>query len=157
MPARFRRTLSIIIPSATIRGRNPLSLAKTGGVLGYGLLKAWLMLPRSEARGRSSASAAIRPFRRCSPRRLRGIPTLIHEQNAVMGRANRMLAPRVRAIATGFAGVLNRDPALAAKATHTGNPVRPAVIAAAATAYPPLDRRRDRCNFWCSAAARAPA
>ena len=56
-----------------------------------------------------------------------------------MGRANRMLAPRVRAIATGFAGILDRDPALAAKATHTGNPVRPAVIAAAATPYPPLD------------------
>ena len=70
---------------------------------------------------------------------LRGIPTLIHEQNAVMGRANRLLAPRVTAIATGFPGVLDREPALAAKATHTGNPVRPAVIAAAATPYPPLD------------------
>jgi len=69
---------------------------------------------------------------------LRGIPTLIHEQNAVMGRANRMLAPRVRAIATGFAGVLDNNPALAGKATHTGNPVRPAVIAAAAICYPPL-------------------
>ncbi|MBN8966591.1 MAG: UDP-N-acetylglucosamine--N-acetylmuramyl-(pentapeptide) pyrophosphoryl-undecaprenol N-acetylglucosamine transferase, partial [Rhizobiales bacterium] len=70
---------------------------------------------------------------------VRGIPTLVHEQNAVMGRANRMLAQRVRAIATGFPGILSREPALAAKATHTGNPVRPAVIAASATAYPPLD------------------
>jgi UDP-N-acetylglucosamine--N-acetylmuramyl-(pentapeptide) pyrophosphoryl-undecaprenol N-acetylglucosamine transferase len=68
----------------------------------------------------------------------RGIPTLIHEQNAVMGRANRFLAPRVRAIATGFPGILERNPALAAKAAHTGNPVRPAVIAAAATPYLPL-------------------
>jgi UDP-N-acetylglucosamine--N-acetylmuramyl-(pentapeptide) pyrophosphoryl-undecaprenol N-acetylglucosamine transferase len=55
-----------------------------------------------------------------------------------MGRANRMLAPRVRAIATGFAGVLKNNPALAGKATHTGNPVRPAVIAAATIGYPPL-------------------
>src|SRR5204862_2792890 len=46
--------------------------------------------------------------------------------------------PRVRAIATGFAGVLKNNPALAGKATHTGNPVRPAVIAAAAIGYPPL-------------------
>jgi UDP-N-acetylglucosamine--N-acetylmuramyl-(pentapeptide) pyrophosphoryl-undecaprenol N-acetylglucosamine transferase len=69
----------------------------------------------------------------------RGIPTVIHEQNAVMGRANKMLAPRVRAIATGFAGILNREPVLAAKATHTGNPVRPAVLAAATTPYPALD------------------
>jgi UDP-N-acetylglucosamine--N-acetylmuramyl-(pentapeptide) pyrophosphoryl-undecaprenol N-acetylglucosamine transferase len=70
---------------------------------------------------------------------VRGIPTMIHEQNAVMGRANRMLAPRVNAIATGFPGVLNREPVLAVKATHTGNPVRPAVIEAAGTPYPPLD------------------
>jgi UDP-N-acetylglucosamine--N-acetylmuramyl-(pentapeptide) pyrophosphoryl-undecaprenol N-acetylglucosamine transferase len=66
-------------------------------------------------------------------------PTVIHEQNAVMGRANRMLAPRVGAIATGFAGILDLDPALAGKATHTGNPVRPAVLAAAAMPYPPLE------------------
>ena len=49
---------------------------------------------------------------------LRRIPTLIHEQNAVMGRANRLLAPRVDAIATSFAGVLDREPRLAAKATE---------------------------------------
>ena len=35
--------------------------------------------------------------------------------------------------------MLDREPALAAKATHTGNPVRPAVIAAAATPYPGLE------------------
>jgi UDP-N-acetylglucosamine--N-acetylmuramyl-(pentapeptide) pyrophosphoryl-undecaprenol N-acetylglucosamine transferase len=67
---------------------------------------------------------------------LRGIPTLIHEQNGIMGRANRFLAPRVRAIATGFPGVAGHDPRLAAKATHTGNPVRPAVIEAAKIPYP---------------------
>jgi UDP-N-acetylglucosamine--N-acetylmuramyl-(pentapeptide) pyrophosphoryl-undecaprenol N-acetylglucosamine transferase len=71
---------------------------------------------------------------------LRGIPTLIHEQNGVMGRANRLLAPRVTAIATGFPGVVDKDPRLSAKATHTGNPVRPAVVVAARTPYPPLDR-----------------
>jgi UDP-N-acetylglucosamine--N-acetylmuramyl-(pentapeptide) pyrophosphoryl-undecaprenol N-acetylglucosamine transferase len=64
-----------------------------------------------------------------------GIPTLIHEQNAVMGRANRLLAKHVTAIATGFAGVTDGKPVLAAKTTLTGNPVRPAVVAAAATPY----------------------
>src|SRR5262249_5576535 len=54
---------------------------------------------------------------------------------AVMGRANRFLAPRVDAIATSFAGVLDREGKLNAKATRTGNPVRPAVIAAAAMPY----------------------
>jgi UDP-N-acetylglucosamine--N-acetylmuramyl-(pentapeptide) pyrophosphoryl-undecaprenol N-acetylglucosamine transferase len=127
-----------VIPSATIRGRDPLSLAKTASVLGYGVFKAWSMLPRL----RPSILVGFGGYPTIPPllaASLRGIPTLIHEQNAVMGRANRLLAPRVRAIATGFAGVLSRDPTLDAKATHTGNPVRPAVIAAAATAYPPLD------------------
>jgi UDP-N-acetylglucosamine--N-acetylmuramyl-(pentapeptide) pyrophosphoryl-undecaprenol N-acetylglucosamine transferase len=62
---------------------------------------------------------------------------VIHEQNGVMGRANRLLARRVTAIATGFPDVLAGDPALAAKATHTGNPLRPPVIAAAAIPYTP--------------------
>src|SRR5262249_25939356 len=49
----------------------------------------------------------------------------------------RLLAPRVRAIATGFDGVLAAFPKLARKATHTGNPVRPAVISAAMAPFEP--------------------
>jgi UDP-N-acetylglucosamine--N-acetylmuramyl-(pentapeptide) pyrophosphoryl-undecaprenol N-acetylglucosamine transferase len=123
-----------VIPSATIRGRDPVSLAKTGMLLSYGVMKAWLMLPRL----RPAIVVGFGGYPTVPPllaASMRGIPTLIHEQNAVMGRANRMLAPRVRAIATGFAGVLDREPTLAAKAKHTGNPVRPAVIAAAAMPY----------------------
>jgi len=69
---------------------------------------------------------------------LRGIPTIIHDSNAVIGRANRMLAGRVTAIATTFPAVLDRAPSLAAKATHTGNPIRPAVTAAATLPYPAM-------------------
>jgi UDP-N-acetylglucosamine--N-acetylmuramyl-(pentapeptide) pyrophosphoryl-undecaprenol N-acetylglucosamine transferase len=65
----------------------------------------------------------------------RGVPSLIHDANAVVGRANRLLAPRVTAIATTFPAVFDAQPDLAAKATLTGNPVRTAVIAAAATPY----------------------
>jgi UDP-N-acetylglucosamine--N-acetylmuramyl-(pentapeptide) pyrophosphoryl-undecaprenol N-acetylglucosamine transferase len=66
---------------------------------------------------------------------MRRIPTVIHDANAVMGRANKMLAPRATAIATSFPRTLKDDAALAAKETCTGNPVRPAVIAAANTPY----------------------
>ncbi len=44
-----------------------------------------------------------------------GVPTVIHDQNAVMGRANRQLSTRVTAIATSFPGVLDGNPALAAR------------------------------------------
>lgn len=67
--------------------------------------------------------------------KLRGIPTAVHEQNAVLGRANRMLASRVDAIATSFATTKRIEGALLAKAHHTGNPVRAIVIAAAAHLY----------------------
>jgi UDP-N-acetylglucosamine--N-acetylmuramyl-(pentapeptide) pyrophosphoryl-undecaprenol N-acetylglucosamine transferase len=70
---------------------------------------------------------------------LRGVPTVIHEQNGVLGRANRLLARRVQAIATGFRGLLADDPRLAAKVTHTGNPIRPAVVEAAGVPYPDPD------------------
>lgn len=67
-----------------------------------------------------------------------GIPTIIHEANAVIGRANKFLAPRVRRIATGFP---LKDNQWADKTVVTGNPVRPPVIAAAMLPYPPLDGR----------------
>ena len=65
-----------------------------------------------------------------------GLPTVIHEQNAVLGRANRLLASRVGAVATAFAHVGRLSDADRAKARHTGNPVRAAVAALAQTPYP---------------------
>lgn len=65
------------------------------------------------------------------------LPTLIHDQNAVLGRANKMLATRVRAIATSFdtvSGVPGND---GAKVERTGNPVRPAVVAVRDLPYEP--------------------
>ena len=67
--------------------------------------------------------------------RLTRVPTLVHDSNAVMGRANRFLSAHVTAIATSLPGVLDRDPALAAKTTTTGTPMRPAILAAAAVPY----------------------
>jgi UDP-N-acetylglucosamine--N-acetylmuramyl-(pentapeptide) pyrophosphoryl-undecaprenol N-acetylglucosamine transferase len=65
------------------------------------------------------------------------VPTLLHEQNAVLGRANRFLARRVDVIATGFAAIGGGDRGLEAKMRQVGNPVRPPVIEAARTPYDP--------------------
>jgi UDP-N-acetylglucosamine--N-acetylmuramyl-(pentapeptide) pyrophosphoryl-undecaprenol N-acetylglucosamine transferase len=59
-----------------------------------------------------------------------GIPTVLHEQNAVMGRANRFLSGRVNRIATGFK--------IDQRFVHVGNPVRATVLEAAKIAMPPL-------------------
>jgi UDP-N-acetylglucosamine--N-acetylmuramyl-(pentapeptide) pyrophosphoryl-undecaprenol N-acetylglucosamine transferase len=126
-----------LIPSATFRGRDPVSMAKTLSTLGIGTLKAWALLGRL----RPAAVVGFGGYPTVPPMlaaSLRGIPTVLHEQNGVMGRANRFLARRVTAIATGFPGLAASVPALSAKMQHTGNPVRPAVIVAAATPYPSL-------------------
>jgi UDP-N-acetylglucosamine--N-acetylmuramyl-(pentapeptide) pyrophosphoryl-undecaprenol N-acetylglucosamine transferase len=53
-----------------------------------------------------------------------GIPTAIHEQNAVLGRVNRLLAGRVDAIATAYPEVERLKPKYAGKTVLVGNPVR---------------------------------
>jgi UDP-N-acetylglucosamine--N-acetylmuramyl-(pentapeptide) pyrophosphoryl-undecaprenol N-acetylglucosamine transferase len=58
------------------------------------------------------------------------LPCLIHEQNAVLGRTNRFLAPRVRAIATSFPRVRRMEGAWQRRAHFIGNPVRPEVLSA---------------------------
>jgi UDP-N-acetylglucosamine--N-acetylmuramyl-(pentapeptide) pyrophosphoryl-undecaprenol N-acetylglucosamine transferase len=123
-----------VIPSETVRGRNPVALARTGAMLGIGLIKAYGMLGRV----RPAAVIGFGGYPTVPPllaASMRKIPTLIHEQNAVMGRANKLLASRVSAIATSFAGVLDAEPKLAAKATRVGNPVRPAVVAASSSSF----------------------
>ncbi|MFC5388657.1 undecaprenyldiphospho-muramoylpentapeptide beta-N-acetylglucosaminyltransferase [Brevundimonas bullata] len=62
-------------------------------------------------------------------------PTLIHEQNAVLGRTNRMLAPAVGTVASAFP-TLGRAPAkVKARARLVGNPVRPDIRALFDRAY----------------------
>ena len=58
-----------------------------------------------------------------------GIPVVIHEQNSVMGMANRYLATRAAAVALTYevAAAALRD---ASKAVVTGNPVRRSVLTA---------------------------
>jgi UDP-N-acetylglucosamine--N-acetylmuramyl-(pentapeptide) pyrophosphoryl-undecaprenol N-acetylglucosamine transferase len=63
------------------------------------------------------------------------VPGIIHEANAVLGRANRFLSSRVNAIATSLPGVLDRDSQLAGKTTTVGTPMRPAILAAAAVKF----------------------
>jgi UDP-N-acetylglucosamine--N-acetylmuramyl-(pentapeptide) pyrophosphoryl-undecaprenol N-acetylglucosamine transferase len=65
---------------------------------------------------------------------------MIHEQNAVMGRSNRLLAPRVTTVACAFPTLMKADPKVAARAQVVGNPVRLEIRALAELAYePPRD------------------
>ncbi|MFC3213809.1 MULTISPECIES: undecaprenyldiphospho-muramoylpentapeptide beta-N-acetylglucosaminyltransferase [Novosphingobium] len=56
------------------------------------------------------------------------LPTILHEQNSVLGRVNRFFAAKVDAIATSAERTERLDPALAGKVTLVGNPVRDDVL-----------------------------
>jgi UDP-N-acetylglucosamine--N-acetylmuramyl-(pentapeptide) pyrophosphoryl-undecaprenol N-acetylglucosamine transferase len=58
-----------------------------------------------------------------------GLPSIVHEQNAVLGRVNRLLAGRVNAIATSYESVDRLKPRHARKVHLVGNPVRAEVLA----------------------------
>jgi UDP-N-acetylglucosamine--N-acetylmuramyl-(pentapeptide) pyrophosphoryl-undecaprenol N-acetylglucosamine transferase len=64
------------------------------------------------------------------------IPTVIHEQNAIIGRANEFLAPRADRIALSWPGVRGLDESEAARAVVTGNPVRADIAALYLQPYP---------------------
>jgi UDP-N-acetylglucosamine--N-acetylmuramyl-(pentapeptide) pyrophosphoryl-undecaprenol N-acetylglucosamine transferase len=68
-----------------------------------------------------------------------GIKTVIHEANAVMGRANRFLAAGATAIACAFPTLAKAPASVKARAVVTGNPVRPAIRALAGQGYAPPD------------------
>ena len=68
-----------------------------------------------------------------------GIPTAVHEQNAVLGRVNRLVAGKVDAIATSYANVARLKDKYRGKAHLVGNPVRDAVLALRSQPYPLLE------------------
>jgi len=132
----FSKEMIDVVPSETVRGRSPIALARTGLMLAAGTVVAFNLIRRLKP----SAIIGFGGYPTVPPliaARLAGVPGIIHDANAVLGRANRFLAGHVRAIATSLPGVLDRDPALAGKTTTVGTPMRPAILAAAAVPYVP--------------------
>ncbi|MGE3307320.1 MAG: UDP-N-acetylglucosamine--N-acetylmuramyl-(pentapeptide) pyrophosphoryl-undecaprenol N-acetylglucosamine transferase, partial [Rhizobiaceae bacterium] len=121
------------IPSATIGGRNPVAMVGAFFKIWRGVRAASAVIARVKPAavvgfgGYPTLPPVYAAFRR-------GVATVIHEQNAVMGRANKALARQVNAIAGGF---LPEGGPYSAKTVLTGNPVRPAVLEASATPYAP--------------------
>src|SRR5215472_11353951 len=134
----FSKDMIEVVASETARGRNPLQLAYATFTLAAGAFTALRLMGRLKPK----AVVGFGGYPTLPPlvaARICGIPGIIHEANAVLGRANRFLARGASAIATSLPGVFDRDKALAAKATAVGTPMRPAILASAATPYAPPD------------------
>lgn len=122
-----------IIASETIRGRNPVALAKTGLSLLLGTLQARSVIKNLKP-DVVAGFGGYPTFPPMYAARLTGTPSILHEANGVMGRANKMLAKGVTAIATSVP-LQNLPGGLAEKQVETGNPVRDAVLEAANQPY----------------------
>jgi UDP-N-acetylglucosamine--N-acetylmuramyl-(pentapeptide) pyrophosphoryl-undecaprenol N-acetylglucosamine transferase len=115
------------IPSATMTSRSPVALAATFARLGIGFAGALAMLARLRPKAVIGFGGypTLPPIIAASTIR---IPTAIHEQNAVMGRANRLLSRFVDRIGLSFMPTKLLAPEAEAKARLVGIPVRDAVL-----------------------------
>jgi UDP-N-acetylglucosamine--N-acetylmuramyl-(pentapeptide) pyrophosphoryl-undecaprenol N-acetylglucosamine transferase len=136
LAAGFPAERHIALSAATFRPGDPVGMTRAALAIQRGVFQA-----RAELRALKPAIvvgfggypslptliAAILQRRR----------TIIHEQNAVMGRANRLLAPRVTAVACAFPTLLKAPASVQARAVVVGNPVRPEIQALYDRPYDP--------------------
>ena len=137
LKGEFPASEIVTIPSATPSGRNLVKRAAAVVTLGRGFGVA----AKAVKRINPAAVVGFGGYPTVPPllaAQILRVPTVLHEQNAVMGRANAFLARGARTIATGFEAVRGVPAKAAAPRIHTGNPLRPAVIEAARTPYPAL-------------------
>ncbi|MEM6665173.1 MAG: undecaprenyldiphospho-muramoylpentapeptide beta-N-acetylglucosaminyltransferase, partial [Pseudomonadota bacterium] len=125
-----------VVPSETLRGKNPVALAKMGLSILAGTFAARGLLKHHGVRALAGFGGypTVPPGYAAS---LAGIPLMVHEANAVLGRANRMLASRSHVIAVSHETVGLLADGLKDKVHVVGNPVRAAVIEAIAPYSPP--------------------
>lgn len=126
-----------VLPAGRLEGRNPLGWLRALAAIRDGRRMARQLFDSFEPAavigfGGYPALPALLAARDM------GIPSIIHEQNAVLGRVNRFLASRVNAIATGYARVDRLSEKLAGKVHLIGNPVRDDVLKLREQPFPPF-------------------
>lgn len=122
------------IPAATPRGGSLIDRARAVARLAYGTAQAAALLRAIRPRAIIGFGGypTVPPLLAAS---FLKIPSVLHESNGVMGKANRFLASHVDRIAAGLPN-LAVAPSQQGKVVVTGNPVRPTVLEAARLPYP---------------------
>ena len=123
------------VHAAGVSGRGIVGRITATAQLGLGFVEAYLILQKLNPAavvgfgGYPSVPSVLAAS-------FLSIPTLIHEQNAVLGRANRFLEPRANRIATAFESISELGDTASTKVTWTGNPVRPEIVGVRDKPYP---------------------
>jgi UDP-N-acetylglucosamine--N-acetylmuramyl-(pentapeptide) pyrophosphoryl-undecaprenol N-acetylglucosamine transferase len=123
-----------VVRSATPSGRGALGTLAAGAAIASGTLQARRLLRRLETRvvigfgGYPSLPTLL-----AAPSV--GARVMLHEQNAVLGRVNRFMLRKAQVLALSFDETAGFAPRSGLAVVTTGNPVRPAVLAARGHAY----------------------
>lgn len=127
IPGKPSALTAHVLPAGRLEGKNPLSWLKGGRAIIEGrrmALRLYDSFQPTAVVGFGGYPALPALLAATSAR----IPAVIHEQNAVLGRVNRLLAGRVDAIATSCAQVFGLAGKHSGKVTLVGNPVRKEVL-----------------------------
>lgn len=130
---------NFVLRGAGIAGRGAARAGRAVAALAAGTMQARAILTRLDAAVVVGFGGypSVAPVLACRLLRRRP-PVVLHEQNAVLGRANRFLAHRADVLALGFAQTARIPEGVATAAV--GNPVRPAIRVLAGRPYsPPAD------------------
>jgi UDP-N-acetylglucosamine--N-acetylmuramyl-(pentapeptide) pyrophosphoryl-undecaprenol N-acetylglucosamine transferase len=123
------------IPAATLAGISPVLMARSVLTMAKGVAQSRRLL-RSIAPQVVIGFGGYPTVPPLVAARLSRIPIVVHEQNAVVGRANKLLLRFGALLATGFEKP--KGVAAARQVVHVGNPVR-AAISAAVRPYIPAE------------------
>ncbi len=137
---RFSEELAVPVHKVTAcaLGKNPLTKLLSLIKMGFGVLQSLVLLARLKPVAVIGFGGYPSVPLLYAASRL-GIPVVLHEQNAILGRANRALLPMAKLLATSFPQSADIPPRAKIRIVHTGNPVRPTFAALRATPYPALD------------------
>ncbi|HEX6859874.1 MAG TPA: undecaprenyldiphospho-muramoylpentapeptide beta-N-acetylglucosaminyltransferase [Caulobacteraceae bacterium] len=125
---KFPAIRRISLSAATARAGDPVGMIKAGVAVAQGVLQARGVF--KDVRPAVVVGFGGYPSLPALLAAVAGkIPTVIHEQNAVLGRVNRFIAPRVSEVACAFPTLEMASAAVRARAHVVGNPVRPEIRA----------------------------
>jgi UDP-N-acetylglucosamine--N-acetylmuramyl-(pentapeptide) pyrophosphoryl-undecaprenol N-acetylglucosamine transferase len=117
-----------IIPAASLGGKNPLRLLMGVFSLLAGILKSlWLILRYQPTL--VAGFGGYPSFPALAAAWLSFRPIVLHEQNCVLGRTNRVFAKRAKLIASGFDVLEKLPPPAKTRHVVTGNPLRASILA----------------------------
>jgi UDP-N-acetylglucosamine--N-acetylmuramyl-(pentapeptide) pyrophosphoryl-undecaprenol N-acetylglucosamine transferase len=138
-PGIFEKTETFMIKSGTFSRRSPIGIIRTGWALFKGFIKAgWLLVKLSPSGVVGFGGYPVVPTMAAA--RFWNVPYCLHEQNAVLGRANRMASRGARALALSFRGTKKIKWHSRFMTKVTGNPIRSTILALGKKKYPAISK-----------------